>query len=104
MITDKTTKKHDIRIGGMIFFSRKFSEIIEQEDLQPKYEMRVLNSKNQIFNDIKFTSLTDFNLFLLSVHYDRITDSTDDKIIVVNLETNEIVFNNSSEDWEVVEE
>jgi hypothetical protein len=81
----------------MIVFSRKFVEIIEQEDLQPKYEMRVINSKNQIYDDIKFTSLTDFHLFLLSVHYDRITDSTDDEIIVVNLETGEIVFDSSAD-------
>lgn len=85
----------------MIVFSCKFLEITEQEDLQPKYEMRVINSKNKIYDDIKFTSLTDFNLFLLSVHYDRITDRTDNKIIVVNLETNEIVFDSSTDKQEI---
>lgn len=85
----------------MIVFSSKFLEITEQEDLKPKYEMRVINSKNQIYDDIKFTSLTDFHLFLLSVHYDRIIDRADDKIIVVNLETNEIIFDSSTDNQEI---
>jgi len=79
----------------MITFSRRFSEIIDKENLQPKYEMRVIDNQNQIYDDIKFTSLTDFLLFMLSVHYDNIVDSSNDKIIVVSLETDKIVFDSS---------
>lgn len=85
----------------------KFEQLLEEENLKPKYEMRVIHIPNKgknasdddiIHSELKFTSLTDFNLFLLSDHYDNIDNSTDDRIIVVNLETDEIVFDTDKDD------
>jgi hypothetical protein len=85
----------------------KYEEILLKENLKPKYEMRVIHIPNKgknasdddiIHSELKFTSLTDFNFFLLSDHYDKIVNSTDDRIIVVNLETDEIVFDTDRDD------
>jgi hypothetical protein len=89
-----------------------FEKLLLEENLvygnqQPNYEMRVIHTPNKgknvsdddiIHSELKFTSLTDFNLFLLSDHYDNIVKSTDDRIIVVNLETDEIVFDTDKDD------
>lgn len=89
------------------FFTNRFEQLLEEENLKPKYEMRVVHIPNKgknasdddiIHSELKFTSLTDFNLFLLSDHYDNIDNSTDDRIIVVNLETDEIVFDTDKDD------
>jgi len=89
------------------FFTNRFEQLLEEENLKPKYEMRVIHTPNKgknvsdddiIHSELKFTSLTDFNLFLLSDHYDNIDNSTDDRIIVVNLETDEIVFDTDRDD------
>jgi hypothetical protein len=89
------------------FFTNRFEQLLEEENLKPKYEMRVIHTPNKgknasdddiIHSELKFTSLTDFNLFLLSDHYDNIDNSTDDRIIVVNLETDEIVFDTDKDD------
>ena len=88
------------------FFTSRFEQLLEEENLKPKYEMRVIHIPNKgknasddiIHSELKFTSLTDFNLFLLSDHYDKIVKSTDDRIIVVNLETDEIVFDTDKDD------
>lgn len=89
------------------FFTNRFEQLLEEENLKPKYEMRVIHIPNKgknasdddiIHSELQFTSLTDFNLFLLSYHYDKIVKSTDDRIIVVNLETDEIVFDTDRDD------
>lgn len=89
------------------FFTNRFEQLLEEENLKPKYEMRVIHNPNKgknasdddiIHSELKFTSLTDFNLFLLSEHYDKIDNNTDDRIIVVNLETDEIVFDTDKDD------
>jgi hypothetical protein len=81
-----------------IIFNRRFVEITMKEDLTPKYEMRVIDKDNQIYNELKFTSLTDFQLFLNSDHYDKIVHYSDDEIIVVHLETTAIVFSSKADD------
>jgi hypothetical protein len=89
------------------FFTNRFEQLLEEENLKPKYEMRVIHTPNKgknasdddiIHSELKFTSLTDFNLFLLSDHYDKIINTTNDRIIVVNLETDEIVFDTDKDD------
>jgi len=89
------------------FFTNRFEQLLEEENLKPKYEMRVIHIPNKgknasdddiIHSELQFTSLTDFNFFLLSDHYDKIVNSTDDRIIVVNLETDEIVFDTDRDD------
>jgi hypothetical protein len=89
------------------FFTNRFEQLLEEENLKPKYEMRVIHIPNKgknasdddiIHSEIQFTSLTDFNLFLLSDHYDNIDKYDDDRIIVVNLETDEIVFDTDRDD------
>ena len=91
----------------IIFFTNRFEQLLEEENLKPKYEMRVIHIPNKgknasdddiIHSQLQFTSLTDFNFFLLSEHYDKIVKSTDDRIIVVNLETDEIVFDTDRDD------
>jgi hypothetical protein len=84
--------------NNMIIFNRRFVEITMKEDLTPKYEMRVIDKDNQIYNELKFTSLTDFQLFLNSDHYDKIVHYSDDEIIVVHLETTAIVFSSKADD------
>jgi hypothetical protein len=85
----------------------KFEQLLLEENLKPKYEMRVIHIPNKgknasdddiIHSELKFTSLTDFNFFLLSDHYDNIDKYDDDRIIVVNLETDEIVFDTDRDD------
>jgi hypothetical protein len=89
------------------FFTNRFEQLLEEENLKPKYEMRVIHIPNKgknasdddiIHSELQFTSLTDFNFFLLSDHYDKIVNSTEDRIIVVNLETDEIVFDTDRDD------
>jgi hypothetical protein len=89
------------------FFTSRFEQLLEEENLKPKYEMRVIHIPNKgknasdddiIHSELQFTSLTDFNLFLLSDHYDNIDKYDDDRIIVVNLETDEIVFDTDRDD------
>lgn len=89
-----------------------FEKLLLEENLiycnqQPKYEMRVIHTPNKgknasdddiIHSELQFTSLTDFNFFLLSDHYDNIDKYDDDRIIVVNLETDEIVFDTDRDD------
>jgi hypothetical protein len=85
----------------------RFEQLLLEEKLTPKYEMRVIHIPNKgknasdddiIHSELQFTSLTDFNFFLLSDRYDNIVNKTDDRIIVVNLETDEIVFDNDRDD------
>lgn len=74
----------------------KYEEILKKENLKPKYEMKVITIYQDsiiIHSKLEFTSLTDFHFFLLSDHYDKIVTSTDDRIIVVNLETDETFSN-----------
>ena len=86
------------RVNIMIIFNKRFVEITMEEDLQPKYEMRVIDKYNNVYDELKFTSLTDFQLFLNSDHYDKIVHATDDEIIVVHLETTAIVFSSKADD------
>jgi len=90
----------------------RFEQLLLEENLvynnqKPKYEMRVIHAPNKgknasdddiIHSELQFTSLTDFNFFLLSDHYDNIDKYDDDRIIVVNLETDEIVFDTDRDD------
>jgi hypothetical protein len=89
----------------------KYEQLLKEENLvygnqKANYEMRVIHIPNKgknssddiIHSELQFTSLTDFNFFLLSDHYDKIVKSTDDRIIVVNLETDEIVFDTDRDD------
>ena len=85
----------------------KFEQLLLEENLKPKYEMRVIHTPNKgknasdddiIHSELQFTSLTDFNFFLLSDHYDNGYQYDDDRIIVVNLETDEIVFDTDRDD------
>jgi hypothetical protein len=76
----------------------RFEELLKEESLMPQYEMRVIDRSNQIYDDLLFTSLTDFYYFLHSDHYDKIVHYSDDEIQVVNLETNEIVFSSKADD------
>lgn len=77
----------------------RFEELLKEENLKPKYKLSVIEPKTGLkFENLEFTSLTDFNFFLLSDHYDKIVHATDDEIQVVNLETNEIVFSSKADD------
>jgi hypothetical protein len=82
-------------------------EILVYGNQKPNYEMRVIHIPNKgknasdddiIHSELQFTSLTDFKFFLLSDHYDNIDKYDDDRIIVVNLETDEIVFDTDKDD------
>jgi hypothetical protein len=84
--------------NNVIIFNRRFVEITMEEDLQPKYEMRVIDNDNEIYKELKFTSLTDFHLFLNSDHYDEIVHATDDEIQVIKIDTNEIIFSSKADD------
>lgn len=76
----------------------RFEELLKEENLIPKYEMRVIDRYNQIYDDLFFTSLTDFHYFLNSDHYNKVVNRTDDRIVVVDLETDEVVFNTEKGD------
>ena len=75
-----------------------FETIIQEENLKPKYKMNVITKDGINYEELYFTSLTDFKYFLDSIHYDRITNRTDDRIIVVNIKTDEIVFDSDKGD------
>ncbi len=85
----------------------KFEKLLEEENLiynnqKPKYEMRLVHTTslgtNVTYSELQFTSLTNFHFFLLSDHYGNLINRSDDRIIVVNLETDEIVFDTDKED------
>ena len=85
----------------------EIDKLCNLENLKPKYEMKIIHIPNKgknVFDDdisygeLQFTSLTDFKFFLLSDHYDNIVNKTDDRIIVVNLETDEIIFDTDKDD------
>lgn len=85
----------------------RYEEILKEENLAAKYQMTVIHIPNKgknyfvdeiEYDELYFTSLTDFNFFLLSDHYDKITRCTDDQIIVTDLKTNEIVFDSAKDD------
>ncbi len=111
------SKENKIRIKQLVDNKKvktmsRFEQLLKEENLvygnqKPNYEMRVIHIPNKgknafgddiIHSELQFTSLTDFNFFLLSDHYDKIVNSTDDRIIVVNLETDEIVFDTDRDD------
>ena len=77
----------------------RFEEILKEENLKPKYKLSVIEPKTGLkFENLEFTSLTDFNLFLNSDHYDKIVHASDDEIQVINLDTGQIVFSSKADD------
>lgn len=85
----------------------RYEEILKEENLGAKYQMKVIGFLNKSksgfgdemeYDELYFTSLTDFNFFLLSDHYGKITKYNDDRIIVTDLKSNEIVFDSANED------
>jgi len=77
----------------------RFKEILKEENLKPKYKLSVIEPKTGLkFENLEFTSLTDFHLFLNSDHYDKIVNTTDDEIRVVDIKTNEIIFSSKHDD------
>lgn len=93
----------------------RFEELLKEENLKPKYEMQLIDKDNQIYDELGFTSLTDFYYFLrkkIHVTEDEIKELVTKMILVkydlnyssscyiriINIETNEIVFNSKDDD------
>jgi len=92
----------------------RFEELLKEENLNPKYEMQVIDKNNQIYDELGFTSLKDFYLFLrkeIPITENEIRELVT-KIIVkhdlnygssgyirlINIETDEIVFSSKHDD------
>lgn len=78
--------------------NNRFRELLEEEKLKAKYKLKVITKDGFEYDKIAFTSITDFKYFLDSNHYDKITCYSDDRIIVMNKETDEIVFDTDKGD------